>query len=161
VTYQNLTPLPHVLHNATSFLNPIRVLAVRQPWASLIMFGYKTSVIRTTNTNIRELIAIHASRSKPLQKDVDWLRSLGLKDDVLNSLPKGVILGTVSLVESYRIESKNSFKAHVISHMNNPDWYKDGLYAWNMASPALLDTPIKYTPPRGAIVWSCPKGVIA
>lgn len=161
MTYQNLTSKPHVIHNATSFLNPIRVLAVRQPWASLILLGYKTSEIRTTNTNIRERIAIHASRSKPLKKDVDWLRSLGLQDDDLNSLPKGVILGTVSLVESYRIESKNSFKVHAIDHMNNPDWYKDGLYAWKMAAPHLLDTPIEYMPPRGAIVWSCPKGVIA
>ena len=158
---QILTSKPHVLHNATCFLNPIRVLAVRQPWASLIVLGYKTSEIRTTNTNIRERIAIHASRSKPLKKDVDWLRSLELKDDVLNSLPKGAILGTVSLVESYRIESKNSFKAHVIAHMNNPDWYKDGLYSWEMGAPHLLDTPIEYTPPRGAIVWSCPKGVIS
>ena len=147
----------------------IRVLSIRQPWASLLMLGYKTSEIRAMNTNIRGSIAIHASKSKLSQKDVDWLWAHGFcsryyvysKYHVLNSLPKGAILGTISLTGCTKIESKEHFRSTVDAHMNNPDWYKDGLYAWEMEDPKLLNIPIEYTPPRGAIVWSHRKGVIS
>lgn len=139
--------------------NHIRVLSIRQPWASMLMLRFKSSEIRAMPTHIRGPIAIHASKSKPSQKDVDWVRSCGY--NVLTTLPKGVILGTISLTGCTKIESKEHFRSSVDAHMNNPDWYKDGLYAWEMEDPKLLDIPIEYTPPRGAIVWSHRKGVIA
>jgi hypothetical protein len=137
----------------------IRVLSIRQPWASMLMLGFKSSEIRTMPTHIRGLVAIHASKSKPSQKEVDWLRSYGY--NVSTTLSKGVILGTISLTGCTKIESKGHFRSTVDAHMNNPDWYKDGLYAWEMEDPKLLDIPIEYTPLRGAIVWSHRKGVIA
>ena len=42
----------------------IRVLAVRQPWASLIVEGLKTIEVRNRPTNIRERVAIYASSKK-------------------------------------------------------------------------------------------------
>ena len=137
----------------------IHVLSIRQPWASMLMLSFKSSEIRTMPTHIRGPIAIHASKSKPSQKDVDWVRSCGY--NVLTTLPKGVILGTISLTGCTKIESKEHFRSTVDAHMNNPDWYKDGLYAWEMEDPKLLGIPIEYTPPRGAIVWSHRKGLIA
>lgn len=51
----------------------MRVLAVKQPWADLIISGKKIIEIRTRKTNIREQIAIYASRTKPSKEDVKWL----------------------------------------------------------------------------------------
>ena len=137
----------------------IRVLSIRQPWAGLLMDGSKTSEIRTMTTNIRGSIAVAASKSKPSREDVDWLRTCGYT--IFTTMPRGVILGTISLTGCTKIESKEHFRSTVDAHLNNPDCYKDGLYAWEMKEPHLLTTPIEYTPLRGAIVWSHRKGVIA
>ena len=146
----------------------IRVLTVLQPWANMIMFAGKSEEIRTMNTNIRGRIAIRSSLTKPLKSDLDWLEEYGLNVmfadnwyEDMDSFKRGVILGTVSLVGCDKIESKDSFKANVDSHMNNPDWFKDGIYSWKVKDPHILVKPIEYTPPRGAIVWSHRKGVIA
>ena len=144
----------------------IRVLAVRQPWASLIMWGGKTFEIRTMNTNIREPIAIYASRSPPARRDLDWLEEYGLDDIFFEDLGgdmdpfiKGAILGTVSLV-GCRETSKNWFDDYVESHMNNPDWYRPGLFTWVLKDPCPI-TPIDFKFVPGQVVWSSiDKGVI-
>ena len=144
------------------------VLTLRQPWANMLMYIGKSQEIRTMNTNIRGRIAIRSSLTKPLKRDLDWLEEYGLNVmfadnwyDDMDSFKRGVILGTISLTGCTKIESKEHFRSTVDAHMNNPDWYKDNLYAWEMEDPELLVTPIEYTPPRGAIVWTHPKGVIA
>jgi len=147
----------------------IRVLAVRQPWASLIMFANKTFEIRTMNTNIKESIAIYASRSPPETCDLNWLEesgldaiiseNLGVKIDY-NSFIRGAILGTVSLVGCHET-SKYWFEGHVKSHMNNPDWYIPGLFAWELMDPCPI-TPIDFKFSPGQVVWSSiNKGLIA
>ena len=144
------------------------VLTLRQPWANMLMYIGKSQEIRTMNTNIRGRIAIRSSLTKPLKRDLDWLEEYGLNVmfadnwyDDMDSFKRGVILGTISLTGCTKIESKEHFRSTVDAHLNNPDCYKDGLYAWEMKEPHLLTTPIEYTPLRGAIVWSHRKGVIA
>ena len=144
------------------------VLTLRQPWANMLMYIGKSQEIRTMNTNIRGRIAIRSSLTKPLKRDLDWLEEYGLNVmfadnwyDDMDSFKRGVILGTISLTGCTKIESKEHFRSTVDAHMNNPDSYKDGLYAWKMEDPKPLKIPIEYTPLRGAIVWSHRKGVIA
>lgn len=150
--------------------NHIRVLAVRQPWASLIMWGDKSFEIRTMNTNIREPIAIYASRSPPAKCDLNWLEEyyqIGLDDIFFEDLEgdmdpfmKGAILGTVSLV-GCRETSKYWFDNHVESHMNNLNCYRPGLFAWELKSPCPI-TPIDFKFVKGQVVWSSiDKGLIA
>ena len=152
-------------------MNPdhIRVLAVRQPWASLIMWGGKTLEIRTMNTNIREPIAIYASRSPPKICDLNWLEEyyqIGLDDIFFEDLGvdmdpfiKGAILGTVSLV-GCRETSKYWFDNHAESHMNNSNWYIPGLFAWKLKDPRPI-TPIDFKFVQGQVVWSSiDKGLI-
>jgi len=146
--------------------NHIRVLAVRQPWASLIIHADKSFEIRTMFTHIRELIAIYASRSPPLKRDLDWLKEYGLDDMFfedpegdMESFVKGAILGTVSII-GCRKTSKNWFDDHVESHMNKPDWFKSGLFTWVLAGPHPI-TPIEFKFTPGQVVWSSiDKGLI-
>ena len=147
----------------------IRVLAIRQPWASLIMWGGKTFEIRTMNSNIRESIAVYASRSSPLKRDLNWLEEYyqielddiffeNLKGD-MDPFIKGAILGTVSLVGCHEI-SKYWFDGHIESHMNNPDWYRSGLFAWELKDPVpVIPIDFKFAP--GQVVWSSTDEVIA
>lgn len=51
----------------------MRVLAVRQPWASLIVEGLKTIEVRSKPTNIRERIAIYASTTFPTKKEIETI----------------------------------------------------------------------------------------
>lgn len=51
----------------------IRVLAVRQPWASLIVEGLKTIEVRSRPTNIRGKVAIYASTKKPTFNDLSYV----------------------------------------------------------------------------------------
>lgn len=145
----------------------MKVLAVRQPWASLIFIGGKTSEIRTMNTNIRERIAIYASRTPERECDLNWLHKYGFDASLFdalvkmyNAFPKGVILGTVSLSDCTKIESKEMFNSTVDSHMNNPDWYQEGLYSWDLVNPIMIeDIEFKFKP--GQVVWSSIDEVIA
>ena len=145
----------------------MRVLAVRQPWANFIFFGGKTSEIRTMNTNIRERIAIYASRTKPLQTDLDWLEEYGrnikiptdLYDD-MEIFQRGVIIGSVDLFDCRKIESKASFDSEIDYHMNNPDWYHAGMYSWDLLFPHLIQ-PIDFKFNKGQVVWSSTDEVIA
>lgn len=143
----------------------MKVLAVRQPWASLIIHGGKTSEIRTMRTNIEERIAIYASRTPELKLDNQWLEEYGIDDTFFDGVdedvdpfPKGVILGTVSLFECNKIESKDWFDANVESHMNNPAWWQPGMYSWELADPcAITLIPFKFI--LGQQVWGSIEGL--
>jgi len=75
----------------------MKALSIRQPWAELIMRGIKTIETRSRQTKIRGRIHIYASlgRSDPLDEadcEADY------RIDV-DSLPRGVIVGTVELFD--------------------------------------------------------------
>ena len=148
----------------------MKVLAVRQPWVSLIIHGGKTAEIRTMKTKICERIAIYASRTSEMKLDNDWLEEYGIDDEFFDPLfeyskfentdpfPKGYILGTVSLFECNEIKSKDWFESNIDSHMNNPDWYQPGRYSWELADPCAI-TPIQFKFKPGQVVWSSIEGL--
>ena len=159
-------------------MSKIRVLAVRQPWASLIVEGLKTIEIRSVNTNIRERIAIYASLKKPTSEILtctfstlgrwEHYKTLGDSDrekyEYLNSLNQndyitGYIIGTVELTNSLQIKS--------CCGTSNCDWvwiYKNSYahaemifndnFLWRLENPVKFSQPIPYKPPKGAVVWS-------
>ncbi len=74
---------------------PRRAISIRQPAAELVLRGIKRFENRTLPTNIRERVYIYAS----LKKDDPWpyaWRRLGRSP---GSLPTGVIVGTVDIVD--------------------------------------------------------------
>lgn len=92
----------------------MRVLSVRQPWASLIMIGAKPFEFRTWPLRVTgQRWAVHASKSRPRREELEGIfadiqsgytsgmdaeAAAGLVVAALNNpsvLPCGVILGTV------------------------------------------------------------------
>ena len=142
------------------------ILNVRQPWASMLIHDTKTAEIRTRCTKIRGRVGIRASLTPEIKRDFDWLEEYGLDDmffegvpEGVDPFPKGVILGTANLVGCNKIESKEAFRADVSSHMNNPDWWQDGLHSWKFEDPVAFAVPVECTSPVGAITWIRTEGL--
>ena len=95
----------------------MKTLSIRQPWASLIIKGFKDVENRSWRTSIRGEIAVHASASKTeddwddaiitasmiqtitFSEAKEWLiKTIGDSD----KLPRGVILGTVEIADCKR-----------------------------------------------------------
>jgi len=135
----------------------IRVLAVRQPWASLIVEGLKTIEIRSRPTNIRERVAIYASKKI---NELDCINSRGyvwndkIHPDILKT---GVILGTVDIYSSttHPVISSAVFNINHKYHMAQDSYFtKEGVHFWYLKDPIKFSIPIPYKPPKGAVVWS-------
>ena len=73
----------------------MKALSIRQPWAELILRGIKTTEQRSRPTTIRGRIYIYAAlgRSHP-DDEAECEADYGIDVD---SLPRGVIVGTVEL----------------------------------------------------------------
>ena len=148
-----------------TLLDITHILNVRQPWASLIIRSSKRAEIRTHYTKIRGCIGIRASLTPEMKPDLKWLEEYGMDDGFFfnvaegeDPFPKGVILGTVDLVDCNEIESKEVFRANVDSHMNDPNWWQPGSYSWELKEPIAFDVPVPCRSPRGAITWIKVKG---
>ncbi len=74
---------------------PRLALSIRQPWAELIMRGVKTIEERSAPTRIRGRIWIYSSLGRYSRADeAEWAKEFDIDID---SLPRGVIVGTVEL----------------------------------------------------------------
>lgn len=127
----------------------MRVLAVKQPWASLIKEGKKTIEVRSRPTNIREKVAIYASRSM-----YDEL-GFGIGE---RPLPRGYIIATVEIADCKEYQTDRDFiddvHAHMIPHDKTNPWIPFGLYAWHLVNVEQLETPIPFKMPKGCVVWA-------
>lgn len=105
----------------------MRVLTVRQPWAGLIVDGYKDIENRHHRTLIRERIAIHAGLgwddpdAGAHRFRVPWTAHQWLA---------GCIIGTVRIVDS--VENSRS------------KWALPGCHHWVLDDPMPLKQPIPF-----------------
>lgn len=76
----------------------MKVLTIRQPWASLIMTGYKRFEFRSWKTNYKGDLLIHAG------KTVDKEAAERLKKYLPEELPLGQILGKVTVVDCVKCD---------------------------------------------------------
>lgn len=86
----------------------MKALAIKQPWAWLIIHGGKTIENRTWHTKFRGRFLVHASAGMT-KHEYDCVRSflsypglheLGIKLPPFAELPRGGIIGSVELVDS-------------------------------------------------------------
>lgn len=113
----------------------MKVLTIKQPWASLIIEGYKKYEFRSWKTNYRGKILIHASLS--LEKDM--LKRFENYDlDYIN----GAIIGEALLVDCIKVD--NDFNDYLTDI--NPIIYGRrshvGMYAWKLENIEKYDIPI-------------------
>lgn len=121
----------------------MRVLSIRQPWASLIIKGFKDVENRSWRTLIRGEIAVHASVSKA---EDDWedaiitvaairaiafseaekwlIKAIGDSD----KLPRGAVLGTVEITDCKRERTS--------------PWHFDENWGFYLQNPKELKKPI-------------------
>lgn len=109
-------------------------LGIQQPWAELILRGIKTLEIRSLNTQVRGRIYLYTS--KRLSTLPDATRAAGVHRIDLDSLPKGLLVGSVELVNS-RPANVDDAPAACLS----PELLANQ-HAWEFASPERFAKPV-------------------
>ena len=140
----------------------MKILAVKQPWASLIAEGHKDCEVRSKHTYVRGRIAIYASRSEPSDEDMasmeayftNYLTVPVPEEFKKENLPRGKILVTVDLIGS-DLFSKKDWDDEKAWHIAPDSYYKPGrTYRWYLSDVEPLDEPIPFKMPKGAVVWA-------
>lgn len=128
----------------------MKVLTVKNPWAHLIMSGYKDIENRVWQTPYRGTLAIHVGADPVTLREVKASTPARYKELAKthwrNNSDAGLIIGTVDLVD--------------IVHKSRSPWAiksTDTLYYyWVLANPVLFDQPIKIRGCTG--IWDLPDG---
>ena len=109
-------------------------LGVRQPWAELIVRGIKTIEVRSQNTNQRGTIYIYATK-KPstIAPAAQAIEEYHLD---LDTLPRGLLIGTVELVDSTPCKTDDAAASCV-----STAWLENQ-FAWNLRRPHRLSEPL-------------------
>ncbi len=111
-------------------------LGVRQPWAELIVRGVKTIEVRTVGTNHRGPIYVYAS--KKLSDHPAALVAAREHDIDLDSLPRGLIVGTVEIEESGPIAAADVPRTCLAAeHLTGRHYI-----GWRLRSAARLPKPL-------------------
>jgi len=115
----------------------MKVLTIKQPWASLIMSGDKRFEFRSWRTSYRGPLLIHAG------KTIDKKFASRLKKYLPEELPTGKILGKVNIVDCIKCDEK--FKN--MCHAENKDIYGkspfEETYAWQIEDIEVFNNPIE------------------
>lgn len=112
----------------------MKALTIKEPWASLIIEGYKKYEFRSWKTHYRGKILIHAG--------------MRLERDMLERVPnynlkysKGAIIGEAEIVDCILVDEK--FNEELTSM--DPFVYKNnhvGTYAWKLENIKKYEQPI-------------------
>ena len=115
----------------------MKVLTIKQPWATLIMQGNKRFEFRSWQTKYRGELLIHAG------KGIDKEAVKRLANYLPQELPQGEILGKVTLVDC--IKMTHEFKEKLLKE--NSDIYTkssfQGNYGWQLEDVHVFDEPIE------------------
>ena len=117
----------------------MKVLTIKQPWATLIMQGDKRFEFRSWQTKYRGELLIHAG------KGVDKEAVKRLEKYLPKDLPLGKILGKVTLVDCIRMSPE--FKEELLKE--NSDIYTKSSFkenfGWQLENIQVFDAPIDVT----------------
>ncbi len=123
----------------------MKCLSIRQPWAWLIVAGWKRIENRGWKTRCRGRLALHAAARLGGSWD-DVLLPHGIALPSLQELPRGALVGTVELVDCLRIEE--------LPPERRDDPHAVGPWCWLLADPRPLAQPI---PCKGRLgLWDVP-----
>ena len=115
----------------------MKVLTIKQPWATLIMQGDKRFEFRSWQTKYRGELLIHAG------KGIDKEAIKRLSKYLPKELPLGKILGKVTLVDC--IKMSPDFKKELLKE--NSDIYTKSSfkenYGWQIDNVQVFEEPIE------------------
>jgi len=113
----------------------MKALTIKQPWASLIIEGYKKYEFRSWKTKYRGKIYIHAGLS--LEKD----KAERFKNYSLDYI-KGAIIGEAELVDCILVNENFSRKLKKINPLVYGKSDHVETYAWELKNIIKYDQPI-------------------
>lgn len=114
----------------------IKVLTIKEPWASLIINGYKMYEFRSWKTKYRGKILIHAGMT--LEKDMaERFKSYNL------NYYKGEIIGEATLVDCILVDEEFNKKLRDINPLVYGRSNHVETYAWKLENIKKYDQPIK------------------
>ena len=112
----------------------MKAITIKQPWASLIVKGYKKYEFRSWKTNYRGKILIHAGLS--MEKDMlERFKEYNLE------YSKGAIIGEAELVDCIPVNEKLDEQLRKL----NPIIYGNNhinMYAWKLENIKKYNNPI-------------------
>jgi ASCH domain. len=115
----------------------MKVLTIKQPWATLIMQGDKRFEFRSWQTKYRGDLLIHAG------KGIDKEAMKRLAKYIPKDMPSGKILGKVTLVDCIKYD--DDFKGKCLKE--NKDVYSKSTFiekfAWQLENVEVFDEPIE------------------
>lgn len=131
----------------------MKAISLLQPWASLVVLGFKTWETRSWNTSYRGRLQIHASvrkdaTAKSLCITSEWFhkRIGGLVG--FYKLPFGAIIGEVTLAETMRTDTPYILSEEEFQFGD----YSPGRWMWKLNDPVVWQNPI---PCKGALsIWN-------
>ena len=120
----------------------MKVLSLREPFATLIKNGIKTIETRSWKTNYRGKLYIHASSTKMPKEYKNNKELMALVNE--EDLNYGTIICSCELVDC--IEMTNEFVNNIKNNRKNEyitGKYSQGRYAWILKNIEVLDNPIE------------------
>ncbi len=105
----------------------MKVLTIKQPWASLIINSYKKYEFRSWKTNYRGKILIHAGKS--LEKDM-----LNRFKDYNLDIDLGYIIGEAYLEDCILVTKKFQDKLRKIDSVVYARSNHEEMYAWKLTN---------------------------
>ena len=109
----------------------MKALTIKQPWASLIVYGYKKYEFRSWKTSYKGKILIHAGA--------------GIDKDAMNKykhlnipFPSKMIIGSVDLEECILLDDKTNEMIAKENEFIYGNKKRDG-YAWKLSNPSLIN----------------------
>jgi activating signal cointegrator 1 len=147
----------------------MKALSLLQPYASLVIYGFKKVETRSWRTSYRGLLAIHSSKSwmedywymcaeEPFRSA---LKQMGINPDNPVALPLGQVLGTVDLDHvglikpDYRVSMGMNFIAVHEPERSFGDYTPDR-FGWMLHDPKRFDEPIPARGKQGLWEWVQP-----
>ena len=141
----------------------MKALTIWQPYASLIVLGYKHFETRSWWTNISGKVAIHAAKYHKLPHEVyeEIAEAIGIPPEkyrgswlyyLENGVPSqsfGAILGTVDMEPSVPANSLRLSRAELALGDYSP-----GRFAWPMKNATQFPTPIPASGHQGLWEWN-------
>jgi hypothetical protein len=122
-------------------------LSIRQPWATLVVFGIKRIEIRRWSTQRTGPVLIHAGRLPDKRREAwDLLPERYREFAAL----RGGLVGAVTLIGCRTYRNTRQFRRDTRWHCNRPEWFQPPvMYGFEFADAA----PIAFRPVKGQLYF--------
>ena len=142
----------------------MRAITIRQPWASLLVLGYKVFETRSWKTSYQGPIAIHAGLM-PVRRTLGALAAQGKEGREIVALMERLLEGrggvdhipTGAIIGTARLERCNAVTAEFVAGLSMQEFnlgdFTPGRYAWEFSDMSQIIRPIPAAGRQGLWNW--------